>query len=651
MPCRVLQYNVGGGASLKNRVALECKAAFTSGFEGQSLCQAETAEGCATCSTNQSVSTSTHFWAATCDELCLAPQASPPPLPPSSPPPSSGEPQTYHLRLGSCQIWEEPVSSRQECRDAATALGFGAYALGREITELLIPVGVCAIRNYVAGATAGEIVFNEPMEYLLSVQSGWSDSQIYIDYPRSMANSSAHSIICRQRSDHISQILIGGLDDWLDANAFNSSSITEPAAQISSVTFVTGSDAVSGDSEPLDIFGFATPSAAANAIISVQGLAFERPTVPDSHIVTTELTVDGDVDSFDKAAFRANVLQLFAGASDVLITVAPGSVVVTTSVVYADPTGASAAAAQIAGSSPSALSSSLGVNVTAATPPTVAVEAAVPPPSLGISSASLPTCADGTIVDGVTGVSSPICGPQAICTDERLSALSSTTTPRCSCPSDGYALVSAGTAANLAPYSTGCVVATQASKLRMRQDTDSLTLTLHKRQTFAERIGRNLTLSFRGTDPTSSDLVWRVASTPPAWLTVLTSVQSVALPAVSNGRLVDTGWEDSVPLIIDALGLGENTAAYETTLVIEVDGQADRNVSTDIFAYIVAEPVAAQVSFEPAAAPMTSALLRFHGACACPLLALYLLTIRCLLLRGAPVESLACADGLGHSRR
>ena len=116
------------------------------------------------------------------------------------------------------------------------------------------------------------------------------------------------------------------------------------------------------------------------------------------------------------------------------------------------------------------LSTSLGINVTVTAPPSVQVESTAVVLSLGLAATRMPKCADGTVIDASTGSTSPVCGPQAVCTDVRLSVFSSTTVIRCTCPNDGYALASATVPAHLAPYSLGCVVATQASQLRMRQD-------------------------------------------------------------------------------------------------------------------------------------------------------------------------------------
>ena len=177
----------------------------------------------------------------------------------------------------------------------------------------------------------------------------------------------SHRLICKSRTDSVAQILIGGLHDWIDANGGNASAVPEPTIQLSTVDLIAAANGEAGG--PVDTFGFATESAAASAKVSVQDLTFEQPAAPEVFVVTTEFTIDEDVDTFDEAAFRASALSLFPSASDLIVTVAAGSVVVTTQAVFEDSTNASAAAVQLQSASTTDLTASLGVEVTAASAP------------------------------------------------------------------------------------------------------------------------------------------------------------------------------------------------------------------------------------------------------------------------------------------
>ena len=92
------------------------------------------------------------------------------------------------------------------------------------------------------------------------------------------------------------------------------------------------------------------------------------------------LTVSADVASFDDSAVRAALLGEFPGAVDVVITVTAGSVTLTVRLIMTSALAADRASSSLASMSTASLSSTLGVAVTSASSPFVAVEA-IPAPA------------------------------------------------------------------------------------------------------------------------------------------------------------------------------------------------------------------------------------------------------------------------------
>ena len=435
--------------------------------------------------------------------------------------------------VGECAATEAPVETELECRQAATALGYGSFAFGSEIhrADISIPPQMCTIWLKKQGSTTiGAVVWNHGLpirdgharafqkvgihpeailhrgQNLDGVLYGLYDSAgQFVERGGPLGNGSdgwSLVVACKTRPN-LGQVVVGGFEDWIEDNGGMHGDAT--IVQLTSSTIVieaAASAASRGTSTSL--FAFTTPAAEAAAAISVRNL--------------TTVAADGSE------------------------------------------------------------------------------RATVSPPSLGVSSARLPTCRAQTFVDATSGQASPICGPQALCVHATVANL---TIPRCICPPDGYPFPSDVVLAELAPYRSdvGCLVRTQASSLRVRQDTDQLVVTLQKDQTTTERVTRDLTLSLRGTDPDSHQPLWHVTSALPMWLSVGGDqrARTIALPdAISNGRLVDVGWETAVPVSLACDGLAERSEAYRTTLLLTVDGQLARNVSTAMLLYVLAEPVALQ---------------------------------------------------------
>ena len=91
-------------------------------------------------------------------------------------------------------------------------------------------------------------------------------------------------------------------------------------------------------------------------------------------VVTMQLTVAGDVSSFDASTLRTNLLRQFSDASDAVITFTAGSITVTVRLIMPNSHHANSVSSTLASSSTTSLSAALGVTVTSASAPVVAVE-------------------------------------------------------------------------------------------------------------------------------------------------------------------------------------------------------------------------------------------------------------------------------------
>jgi len=129
-------------------------------------------------------------------------------------------------------------------------------------------------------------------------------------------------------------------------------------------------------------------------------------------VVTFVATVSGTVSDFDQAAYKTSLAATLTGvaASDITLTVASASVLVTADISTASSATAANAAAFLTSASSTSLSSTLGVTVTSFQAPVVSTRVVYPPPSApspsspSSGSSSSDGCGGGCIAGIVVGV-------------------------------------------------------------------------------------------------------------------------------------------------------------------------------------------------------------------------------------------------------
>ena len=114
------------------------------------------------------------------------------------------------------------------------------------------------------------------------------------------------------------------------------------------------------------------------------------PTTPGSaykQVVSFGITVEEDIDAFDRESFKAGLMELFPAVEDIVLTVTSASVRVSARMIMSDAASATAVAETLSTATPSLLSATLGATVRADVPidTIVAVETVAapspPPPS------------------------------------------------------------------------------------------------------------------------------------------------------------------------------------------------------------------------------------------------------------------------------
>jgi hypothetical protein len=222
----------------------------------------------------------------------------------------------------------------------------------------------------------------------------------------------------------------------------------------------------------------------------------------------------------------------------------------------------------------------------------------------------LPQCAVSGTIQQANGVSVPMCGRGALCSDEAVANIPhALTSPRCTCAGDAY--VSGGVdvlESTLSPYLYddihGCLFPVRATALAHVAEQE-LAISLTKGQTSAESRRLNLTLHLVGTDwRNGSSYSWVLRDPSPAsWLQIERTHGTVTASQSASDVSTNLGVDIQSAGLRDA---SQSTASiqFDFTLSASVQGRSHpaQQLSFSITLYVSAMATAS--SFERSFAPV-----------------------------------------------
>jgi hypothetical protein len=170
----------------------------------------------------------------------------------------------------------------------------------------------------------------------------------------------------------------------------------------------------------------------------------------------------------------------------------------------------------------------------------------------------LPTCADATFTELISGRTDSLCAPGADCSDVALVANGNLTTVACICAAGSYPAATA-LFAPLAPYREGCDAPIGGAVLLFSQP--EVLVELHKVAEGAEERLLNVSAVLNGSHWPQEELRWRAHSEPPQpWL---------RLPLPES--FIPSG-ASSVPLLVEVTAAGlRDRSDHSTVLVVDLD--------------------------------------------------------------------------------
>lgn len=196
-----------------------------------------------------------------------------------------------------------------------------------------------------------------------------------------------------------------------------------------------------------------------------------------------------------------------------------------------------------------------------------------------------PKCADGTFIDQGTSAETNLCGPAAACVDAKIGGAATATIVQCVCNEPAYPDLTAGSDANVLPYSMGCV--TGRDGMAAVSVSEQLVVTLKKNIATIETV-RNVTVRIQGTDKAATS--WHVSQSPKvAW------IPEARMPLGTSGTTLpsDELQELHLPALFSAAGLPEQGDPFVTTLNVTTIGHS---MTTYVSTFLV--PVKFYVSAE-----------------------------------------------------